>query len=206
MAAPTLTRVALSVVACFIVSACASVLDIETATDDPALDNPGPKKSLCQTYCDTLSANCNGNVEQFVSTETCLDYCAKLDPGKPNDTAGDTVNCRLHYATSAKTAGEKADNCSAAGPGGNGTCGTNCDALCHVALQTCGDQPTGFKSETECTSECTKLPDKGEYDDSIQDGFTIQCRLYHVSAAQIDPVVHCPHVRGILKCSPPAVP
>lgn len=188
--------------ACWLGSGCASVLGIETATDDPALDNPAKKKTLCETYCDTLSANCNGSFEQFVSRDTCLDYCAKLDPGQSGDQNGNTVNCRLHYAMSAKTAGEQKDNCTIAGPGGNGTCGTDCEALCHVALETCAGQPSAFIGETQCDAECTKLPDLGHYDDSIQDGFTVQCRLYHVSAAQIDPDVHCPHVRGIGKCGP----
>lgn len=200
---------------------CASVLGIEEATLDPKLDKGGANgaggsenggggsggtvdgggggKTLCETYCDTVSAACAGQFEQYVSPQTCMKLCGRLDPGQPGDDSGDTVNCRLHYAESAQTAGEKTSNCSAAGPGGHGTCGTNCDALCRIALDTCRAQRI-FSSTLDCASQCTKIPDLGHYDDSIQDGDSVQCRLYHVSAAQIDPVIHCPHVAGIVKC------
>lgn len=204
---------------------CASVLGIEQATLDPKLDKGGAAnsaggssnsgssnggsggtvdgggggKTLCETYCDTVSAACAGQFEQYVSPPTCMKLCGRLDPGQPGDDAQNTVNCRLHYAQSAQTAGEKATNCSAAGPGGNGVCGTNCEGLCRIALDTCKAQKI-FSSTLDCASQCTKLPDLGAYDDSIQDGDSVQCRLYHVSAAQIDPVIHCMHVAGIVKC------
>lgn len=194
--------------------ACASVIGIEQATYDPKLDKGGAAnsggsgnggadsggKSLCETYCDTVSASCAGDFEQYVSNAVCMKICARLDPGQPGDDALDTVNCRLHYAESAALAGEKATNCSAAGPGGNGVCGTNCDALCRIALDTCGGAQRIFMSTIDCQAACTKLDDLGHYDDSIQSGPEVQCRLYHVSAAQIDPVIHCPHVGGIGPC------
>jgi hypothetical protein len=223
----------LPVLPAWLALACAGVLGIEQATHDSKLDNGGASNAggsgngggetggtndaapggndgggrpLCETYCDTISAACAGNFEQYVSNAVCMKICARLDPGQAGDDAGDTVNCRLHYAESAKLAGEQQSNCSAAGPGGNGVCGTNCDALCRIALDTCRAGQRIFASVLECTSECTKLNDLGHYDDSIQDGPEVQCRLYHVSAAQIDPVIHCPHVGGAGPCSPTSPP
>jgi hypothetical protein len=163
----------------------------------------GGGKSLCDNYCDTVSANCSGNFEQYVSKAVCMKVCARLDPGQPGDDSGNTVNCRLHFAESAGLAGEQQTNCSAAGPGGNGVCGTNCEGLCRIALDTCKAGNLIFRSISECAAACTKLQDLGHYDDSIQDGPEVQCRLYHVSAAQIDPIFHCKHVAGIEKCVVP---
>jgi hypothetical protein len=205
-----LTSCALIAASGVFVFACASVLGIEQATLDPALDKAtttdAGRKSLCDTYCDILSANCTGNVEQFVSKDVCKPFCQKLDPGTPGDTTGNSVNCRLTYAKLAKSAGETSDNCSIAGPGGNGQCGTNCDALCTVALKTCATEVSAFVDVNQCDAECTRLPDVGHFDDSIQDNFNVQCRLYHVSAAQLDPQLHCPHVRGIGKCNAQSPP
>src|SRR5262249_15678809 len=138
----------------------------------------GGGKSLCETYCDTISAACAGNFEQYVSNAVCMRICARLDPGQPGDDAGNTVNCRLPLPEARKAPGGKTTNCSAAGPGGNGVCGTNCDAPCRIALDTCKAGQRVFGSQLECTSACTKLGDLGHYDDSIQDGPEVQCRLY----------------------------
>jgi len=192
--------------------ACASILDIAEAKHDPALDNGGKSdaggKSLCQNYCDTVTAACNANDQQYASNDVCLKFCGKLDPGQPDDTSGDTVYCRLNKAKDVKGTGETG-SCPIAGPGGDGTCGSNCDALCTVALKTCATQASAFISVDACEAECVKLQDIGHYNVKRQDEFDVQCRLYHVSAAQLDPAFHCPHVRGIGKCnaqSPPPLP
>jgi hypothetical protein len=57
-----------------------------------------------------------------------------------------------------------------------------------------------------CAGVCQRLPDNGGYDSSIQKGNSVQCRLYHASAATLDPTVHCPHVAGVGPCSPTATP
>jgi hypothetical protein len=52
-----------------------------------------------------------------------------------------------------------------------------------------------------CLDACAPLADTGSYDDSQQTGYTVQCRLYHVTAATLDPTLHCPHVDGIGPCA-----
>lgn len=193
--------------------ACASVLDIQTARHDPALDNGGADSgmgSLCNQYCDTVMASCTQGFEQYLSKPVCLKICAQLPPGSPADDAGNSVGCRLHYAQSAGLAGELGFNCPAAGPGGNGICGTNCEGLCTVDLKTCTGNNATYAFQQECLSACAAVPDIGNptdggtpvpYNTSIASGFSVQCRLYHLAAAQSDPALHCPHVAGNGKCS-----
>lgn len=202
---------------------CASVLGIETATHDPKLDTAGAgnggsgnggtgaggdvdsagDKPLCERYCDTVAASCPVPNEQYTSRAVCLKICARLDPGQPGDDSGNTINCRLHYAESAASTGETALNCSAAGPGGANAdtpnlCGSYCEGLCRIAADTCRGAQVVFSSISECVTACSSIPDLGNYADSIDSGNSVQCRLYHVSAAQIDPVLHCPHVGGLV--------
>lgn len=201
---------------------CASVLGIEAATYDSKLDKGGASnaggsgnagesgaggatdsgKSLCDEYCDSVMANCVGAAEQYVSKAVCMKICARLDPGQPGDDAGNTVNCRYHYAELVPLIGEPATNCSAAGPGGanseKSVCGSYCEGLCRIAFDTCKGAQRVYASISECVSDCETLPDLGDYADSVQEGNSVQCRLYHVSAAQIDPVIHCPHVSGLV--------
>lgn len=197
---------------------CASVLGIEQATHDSKLDKGGAGnggsgnagaggsagsdgRSLCDRYCDTVAENCTAEFEQYVSKPVCMKICALLDAGQPGDDSGNTVNCRLHYAESAVLTGEFATSCSAAGPGGADSekpnlCGSYCAGLCRIALGTCKGAQLVFQSISECESACATIPDLGDYADSIQTGNSVQCRLYHASAAQIDPVIHCPHLTG----------
>lgn len=186
-------------------TACASILDIQTAKHDPALDVADSGTTLCERYCDEVQKNCTtSQFEQYTSRTVCLSVCSRLQPGSTDDVGGNTVGCRLHYAKSAGTAGEKNLNCPAAGPGGNGICGSNCESLCAIVLPTCQslDAPP-FANEADCLAACAPVPDTNNYSDSNTDTYTVQCRLYHVSAAQTDPVIHCKHVAGIGFCAAP---
>ena len=201
---------------------CANVLGIEAATYDSKVgaggtsngaggnagSGGGDSRPLCERYCDTVGANCTDTNLQYTSRAVCLKACSRLQPGNPDDNAGNTVNCRLHYAESATAAGEPAGNCSVAGPGGAqlgnaDVCGSFCDGLCVLALDTCKGANFRFTSLADCSDACKVLPDLGDYNVSFDSGNSVQCRLYHVSAAQIDPVIHCPHVGGdVGPCKP----
>jgi hypothetical protein len=52
----------------------------------------------------------------------------------------------------------------------------------------------------DCMAACATVPDLGAYDFSIESGNSIQCRLYHVSAASLVPSTHCPHAAGEAIC------
>jgi hypothetical protein len=38
------------------------------------------------------------------------------------------------------------------------------------------------------------------YSTAIQDGDSVQCRLYHVTAATLDSRTHCSHAAGVALC------
>jgi hypothetical protein len=153
-------------------------------------------------YCDTVAANCTGTEEQYASTTACLAVCDLLDPGNPGDTSGNTVQCRLGRAQLAASTGEASNYCFSAGPGGAGVCGSDCEGYCSVMTPTC--QQLG--SVASCLQACALVPDLSgppsslKYNTSMQSGNSLQCRLFHVSAASVDPVTHCTHAAGQSVC------
>ncbi|HVW30102.1 MAG TPA: hypothetical protein VHC69_32310 [Polyangiaceae bacterium] len=172
-------------------ASCASILGIEKADLETASTSDAGG-SLCDEYCSKALANCSGQFELYPTRDFCLAVCAALPEGKRTDTSGNTVGCRLHFAESAAVV-EKPVNCSAAGPGGNGVCGDNCESWCTLESQIC---PSIYASTADCLAACNTFPVLGSYNDTLptQTGNSFECRLYHVTAAAgIDPVLHCPH-------------
>ena len=187
---------------------CAKIAGIDEPPSDPGNSGATP---LCNTYCDTVISACPDPAYVYASRDMCLGVCHKLElagkTGSESDQSGDTIYCRLFYANQALTTGETS-TCAEAGPGGNGICGTNCEAYCILMQQTCPDQ---FKdsqlfgnSLSNCITQCGALPtlDAG-FNADQQSGNTINCRLYHVSAASANPdapATHCPHASGKAPC------
>ncbi|HEX7668558.1 MAG TPA: hypothetical protein VF395_03195 [Polyangiaceae bacterium] len=203
--------------------ACSGVLGIEKAEHDEKLDQTGAggkgaggsdgtsgtsstggtatgPKTLCERYCDTVMANCTGDNPVYKSRAVCDEVCKVLPPGRPGDTDVDSIECRLHFAELVATLGEASVNCPAAGPGGDGICGANCEGFCTIALAACPDSPV---SGVGCAKACSDLPDPGGYTSNIDSGDSVECRLYHASAATVDPATHCRHTGGVGACFPP---
>ena len=164
---------------------------------------------LCERYCDTVATACTGTNEQFASLDACLAVCERLDPGSPGDVAGNTVECRLARAQLAQRTGEAANYCSSAGPGGAGACGEDCEGFCALMAETC---PAAMGTYEECLPVCATVPnlagppDNVTYNTSVQDGNSVQCRLFHVTAATLDPIAHCVHAAGLAPCATPVEP
>jgi len=92
-----------------------------------------------------------------------------------------------------------------AGPGGDGTCGQNCEAYCLLLRTHCSARFDGtFDGLAACTAACQQIPDAGGYTTAMSQGDSIQCRLWHVSAAAVDPSMHCGHAAGDLPCAAPS--
>lgn len=184
--------------------ACAQVLDIQEATLDTTGTGgapPSPNAPVtCGEYCDTVMKNCAGNFEQYTSKEMCMAVCAHLPRGARADDSVNTVGCRLRNAQLAAKLGqaEKDSQCSTAGPGGNGVCGTNCEGYCSIMLPTCAGKFDG--GQQGCLTLCTRRPDSGSYNDAMSSGPDVQCLLYHVSAATLAPDPHCAHAIGATPC------
>jgi hypothetical protein len=157
---------------------------------------------LCERYCDTIATACTEDFEQYASPMACRALCALLDPGEPGDFSGNTVECRLARAQLARATGEQPPYCHTAGPGGGGVCGTDCEGFCTIMAQKC----TLMGSFEECLPLCSAVPNLTDEDDSltyataIQNGDSVQCRLYHVTAATLDSRIHCSHAAGVALC------
>ncbi len=152
---------------------------------------------LCETYCDTVQANCTGELGVYMSRGICLALCGAMEPGKPGDTGVDTVHCRLGQAIAADSTGEPENHCPFAGLGTSGKCGANCDALCNAMLEFCTDE---WASKTACMEDCNALDDQETFDNSLDSGGDVQCRLWHVGAATQSVVPHCSHAAGADPC------
>jgi hypothetical protein len=84
--------------------------------------------------------------------------------------------------------------CTRAGPGGDATCGMNCESFCASTLQICADQNIPpYDSEAECLTACAGYSALERYDAGDIGGNTFACRLYHMTAASTEPLTHCQH-------------
>lgn len=165
---------------------------------------------LCDRYCEAIAASCTEENEQYASPAACQAVCSRLAPGTPGDFTGNTVECRLARAELGGATGEPQNYCPSAGPGGADVCGNDCEGFCTVMVATCDDLMGSFdECVAECLDEIPNLagpPDNLAYDTSLQEGNSVQCRLFHVTAATLDPRTHCAHAAGLAICAPPPVP
>jgi hypothetical protein len=169
----------------------------------PSETEDEPELTLCDRYCDTIAEACPEPYQQYTTPAACRAVCAKLPPGQPGERSVNTVECRLARAELARDTGEPGPYCFSAGPGGASVCGTDCDGYCSIMTQAC---PQLLGVMEECLAACERVPnvsdppDNTPYEISVQAGNSIQCRLFHVSAATVDAVMHCGHAAGSTPC------
>jgi hypothetical protein len=196
--------------------ACVQLIDIQDATCDPVVAECPNEASalapsaLCEDYCDTVMEACPGDAAVYSGRELCITVCKQLPPGNEGDKFTNSVQCRLDQARIVKRQnGADLSQCPAAGPGGEAKvndggplCGSACEAFCSIYLQTCTDpeQFRVFRDEKECLDDCATVPDLGGYSTAISEGNTLQCRLWHITAATDDPYPHCNHAAGLNTC------
>ena len=167
-----------------------------TSTTEPATTSEGsettaPPAEGCDGYCTTIATHCMGPFTQYGSPEMCLASCAAFAPGTPGETAGNTLACRTYHAGVAADADDI--HCTHAGPGGDMACGSNCEGFCAIAGNYC---PDAWPDAAACNAACIGFDAAEKYDASDVGGDTLACRLYHVTAAAIDPATHCAHIKG----------
>jgi hypothetical protein len=182
---------------------CERIVGIEAAYLDPALVDgavTGPS-AACSEFCATVMQNCTGDFAVYQSAATCQAVCAHLPPGSPGDTEGDTVYCRLHCAQLAASASEPNVYCPAAAPGGSGVCGSDCEAYCVLLEQICPAHFGGiYRDSVDCNARCGAWPSLGAFDLGQSSGNSVNCRLWHVSAAALDPETQCGYAAGDPPC------
>lgn len=162
-------------------------------TTDPTTggETTGPPAEGCEGYCTLIETNCGGPFTQYGSPDMCLGACAAFAAGTPGETSGNTLACRTYHAGVA--AGANDIHCTHAGPGGDMACGSNCEGFCAVAGNAC---PDAWPDNDACIVACTGFDATEPYDASDIGGNTLACRLYHLTAATIDPTTHCAHIKG----------
>jgi hypothetical protein len=122
---------------------------------------------------------------------TCLAVCATIPLGTAADTSGNTVGCRASRANAA--AANPTAQCPQAGPGGAGTCGSNCQGFCQIVVASCTGANQQYASSAACMTACAGFTDNVAFNASVQTGNTLACRLYHSTETTQDPATHCPH-------------
>ncbi len=160
--------------------------------------------TLCERYCGAVTQNCTGAFAVYANYDNCLAVCALLPEGMEGETEHDTVGCRFTASLFAPT--EVAYYCPAAGPGGNGVCGTDCEGYCQLLVGVCSEYSEVELKYDECKKSCAELQDLGTYTvdptAELYEGNHVQCRLYHVSAAATgDTEAHCQHALGASPCN-----
>ncbi|HYP86946.1 MAG TPA: hypothetical protein VEQ59_02310 [Polyangiaceae bacterium] len=171
--------------------ACQAVAGIEERKLDPKLA-PRVDSVACREYCDLVMDACQDDNAVYATPAQCLGFCAELDEGDPEEPGrGNTIACRVKQAKSAKS--EPEGYCRSAGPGGNGECGTDCEAYCQVFPKICpADDEYG--NVDECVRACDALTEQDSFNlTDDHEGDTIECRLVHTASATVGPDSHCPH-------------
>jgi hypothetical protein len=209
----TMKRFVLAVVPAFmgatwLAAGCNGVLGIDEAKVDPSLIDASNTGLVydCPSYCATIAKNCTGANLEYVTDKACTEMCGHFDLGRPGDEDGDSLACRVYHANAA--AMDPNVHCRHAGPLGGTHCGDPCSAFCLQDLAICGT--TAYASESQCRTTCALYPyltaGPGAGDVSIEDGPTLNCRLYHLESAVVDPVTHCNHtsLNNVHCTTPPA--
>ncbi len=216
-AGPAFAAVALLVAG----AACQSIVGIEDRTFDPP-DGSGATagdsgsagaaggapdaapSGQCQDYCNLVFENCTSPNQVYKSMEACLGVCAILPPGAAGDATGNSVACRIGQAVLAKSTGEPDVHCRRAGPGGGGTCGTDCEGFCTLFMEGCEGK---LNTVETCLAACAVIPPGRGYDVDVNySENTLQCRLVHATSAVIDVVPtgsfssHCDHAAIVSTC------
>jgi len=157
----------------------------------------------CTEYCANITEVCTGTNQQFESQAFCEASCW----GYPNlanmtgATSGDSFQCRIYHLGVANTSvANMAIHCPHAGfNGGDGTCGTACEAYCDSMLFACpGVFPYPADNRTNCLQQCAmypKLHTNPANNATQPTENTYECRAWHVifGLSTNTTTVHCPH-------------
>lgn len=172
---------------------CRAILGIEEREFD---------ELSCANYCAQMAETCADADQQYASDEACQKLCASFPVGTIDDQEGDTLGCRLNAIKDAVATGEAHDACLAAGPGGSGRCGTNCESFCTSLEALCATEfATVAALDGGCLGYCSDIPDCEDYAaDPLRDDNSLQCRLFHLSSAAVQPTTHCKHTLAIGMC------
>jgi len=157
----------------------------------------------CMDYCDGLAADCGADKPQYIDLPgACEAYCAVLDEGTDAGVDGadvtgqtDTRACRAYHASAVPM--DPGLHCPHAGPAGGGQCGTKIESFCAAQAALCTAGNRVYANEAACVTDMTdNVVEGGSYDATQTDTDTMNCRIYHLTAAAVEPDTHCEHTGG----------
>jgi len=174
----------------------------------------------CTGYCQLFTVSCAGQYlpaylaeAPYSSTTTlqaCIQYCNLYGPLSssyftannwvPSLCVGDTIDCRTYHSVLALS--DPTTHCPHASLDGDNVCGQECGVYCNLATNPlCTSSQISFGSST-CASTCANYADGTV---GATTGNTLQCRIYHLSYALVEPNPHCGHgtTQGPCVTSPP---
>ena len=186
---------------------------VDPAEGGDALADPTAVSGSCTTYCALVMTNCTGDDAQYASADECIDFCGHLRPDSASTTtarSSPSVACRQYWADSPARTNPKS-SCLAAGPFGGNVCGDRCTAFCDVLLDTCASQTADavYGDQPECANACASFTyldagtdGGGEAPSGPNGGDSLNCRLYHLREATVNPT-RCADLRDAGTCATP---
>jgi hypothetical protein len=75
----------------------------------------------CEMYCPLYFMNCTDDLNLYTDMADCMEQCSHLYPGGFEDTANDSIGCRIYHAGNPAMMDDEL-HCPHAGPGGAGVC------------------------------------------------------------------------------------
>jgi hypothetical protein len=155
-------------------------------------DGMNEDQLTCQNYCTSITTNCINTNQQFTGMTDCMSTCMHYPVGTAADMAGNTLGCRTYHAGAAMTGPDV--HCRHAGPGGNDACGADCLGFCSLVLSECTGANVQYGGDMgQCMTACGGFATTPAYNSMQTSGNTFACRLYHATAASLDPMTHCKH-------------
>lgn len=157
-----------------------------------------PKSVSCTSYCTFLNMACTGGNAQ-IADPTCTALCNALGAqnlGTLNDTASDTIGCRIYHSCAASmSATNAAVHCPHAGIWSAGdTCGTQCDAFCQINFAVCTGQNAAFTGMNECLSKCGMWAPGTS---GATSGNSRACREHYLELATTNAATNCPNTKDV---------
>ncbi len=141
----------------------------------------GMKEPTCAEYCKFVTLNCHDINAMYKDEPACLKACAAFPVGAIADTTGNTLGCRLAHAHEALEL--PAGECTAAGPGGDGICGQNCDGFCEIAVKFC---PQIWGEAKACQADCATFDTNTWYSANVVKGDSLACRMFYATMSAQD--------------------
>jgi hypothetical protein len=177
----------------------------------------------CDSYCTKIQASCNGpnmqyaGIDSAAAQKSCKQTCESFTRGTSIDeTSGNTLACRLHYALDASNATAAPVDCAYAGPAGDAimikACGSLDQPLPGDPTDETNNSIYQFRNMGTCIESCQSLDKTHAYSPSAR-GNSLACRLYQATQAAIsvmpDGVTFCRDTTALPptgRCAGPATP